>query len=400
MKILKTVGTLLIMGLIYVLYASYNSEKNSEVIIGAREVPSSDLKKGTIFISPQGNNPACTQSHPCNLERGIKKSKAGDTVFFRAGIYDMSTLHNPQKRIKLHSGTPEKPITYESYPNEMAIFDGSKLKENELGSIIVRDYTHLRKIEIRNMNKVGIKVRGDHNLIEGINSHHNHSAGIHIYSKNGYKLNSVGGSYNTIKDCKVHHNSDINLASKGNDSDGISVSNGINNLITHTSVYANSDDGIDTWKSINTTIEYSLSYQNGKEKGDGKGFKLGGDNNLSSPLGSGAIARFNIAYDNRNGGFSENSGKKVILQNNSAYKNGGYGFIAFNAKSSLLNNISYKNEKKEFYGNTKIATNNSWQLKKIINDNDFISLKFDSPNFLHPKQNTKLSTIGTYISHN
>jgi len=403
MKILKmSILFFFLFGTGYFLYNKlYIHEEKPKIIIGAREVTPTPIDKGTIFISPKGeNNKECNYTNPCNLNIGIKKSKSGDIVFFKGGIYDISSIiKNSKKRVKLNNGSKEKPIIYESYPNELAIFDGKNLQQNELGSIIVRNYTHLRRVEVRNMKKVGIKIRGNYNIIEGVNSHHNKSAGVHIYNKNGYK-NSHTGSYNIIKDCTIHHNSDTNTKYKGENADGISISSGKNNLITHNTVYANSDDGIDTWKSINTTIEYSISYNNGKGNGDGNGFKLGGDNNKSSPLGVGAIAKYNIAYNNKHNGFTENAGRKILIKNNIAYNNGNYGFTIFDKNSSIINNIAYKNKKKEFYGNENIALNNSWQQQKNIKNNDFISLNPKSINFLKPTSNNHLSTIGPFVPKN
>ena len=370
---------------------------SSTIVIGARGVVATDIRKGTIFISYDGWGDECTQSKPCGVKKGIKKAKAGDIVFFKGGLYDISTLDKfPKKRIKLNGGLKGKPIIYESYPNELAIFDGKNLKKGDFGSILLRNYTHLRRVEVLNMQKVGIKIRGNHNLVEGVESHHNRSTGIHIFGR--YKVDDSSASYNIIKDCKLHHNSDINTKFQGDNADGISVSNGMHNLITHNSVYSNSDDGVDTWRSIDTTIEYSISYDNGKgEKGNGMGFKLGGDNNKSSLLGTGAISRFNIAYSNRNSGYSENAGKNITIKNSISYNNGGYGFVALlKNNSSIIDNISYKNREGDLYTTKTLVKNNSWQIKESIDDSDFLSLQNSSKGFLKPQNNSKLFKIGAY----
>jgi len=372
------------------------------ITLGAREVIATPLDQGTIFIANNGTGEACSLTLPCNLEEGIKRSQAGDTVFLKGGIYHLSSLltksKNPEKKLTLKSGERENPVLYESYPNELAIFDGTGLEEDEYGSIIVFNNTHLRRIAVTNMKKSAIIIRGNHNLLEGVESHHNHNVGIHIYNRTETEPNDIRSSYNTITDCIVHHNSDANTQYQGGNADGISISYGMNNIIRHNTVYSNSDDGIDTWRSINTLIEYSISYDNGKgEKGNGKGFKLGGDRDPNSLLGTGVTARFNLAFNNKSSGYDDNSAKHLTLTNNTAYHNGGYGFVVFDQESSLVNNISYKNTQGEVYQSDTPQTNNSWQIEEV-SDNDFISLDTLSQNFLYPKENSELFSIGAYGS--
>lgn len=378
-------------------YRSYTNHHDKSVTIGVDEVIPTSLSRGTIFISLDGEGKKCSHEMPCGLIQGLKKVHAGDVVFFRGGVYDLTNI--PNNQIKLEGGSEGNQTVYESYPTELAIFDGSNLNNHHQSSIFIRDYTTLRRVEVRNMSGAGVKIRGNHNSIEGVKTHHNLSSGIHIFSRHGYQVRDDGGSYNIIKNCVSHHNSDAHLSSEGNGADGISISSGMNNHIINTTVYSNSDDGIDTWKSINSLVEYCMSYDNGKGKqGNGIGFKLGGDMNLSSELGKGNVAQFNIAYNNRNSGFSANSGKEIIQKNNTSYNNGQYGIVCIRDKNALIShNITYKNKKGDFYQSKTLKEKNSWQIKQVTDD-DFISLDSNSKDFLKPTATSELLKIGAYAT--
>ena len=369
-----------------------------QTIIGAREVISTPIERGTIFISSTGTGEECSIETPCELEKGIQRAEADDVVFFKGGVYDLSTIENRRNRVVLNEGLRGRPIIYESYPNELAIFDGSNLPDDAYGSIYMKSYSHLRRVEIRNMIQSGVKIVGNHNIVEGVESHHNQNSGILVYKRRETQVNDTRTSYNIIRDCIIHHNSDVDTVYKGGNADGISLSYGVNNLVTHNTVYSNSDDGIDTWKTVGTTVEYSISYDNGKgENGNGKGFKLGGDNTPSSPLGRGVVSQFNIAYNNKSTGFTENSGKEVTMKNNISYNNGEYGFVSFDGGSSLINNISYNNTLAHLYSIQVPNSNNSWQIKEVV-ESDFLSLNPTSENFLKPKESSAISDIGAYYN--
>jgi len=412
MKKIVTIVVLLIV--VIFIYFMSNKKMNKSLIIGARPVPSTMEKDGRFFISPNGSGRKCTKDEPCGLESldlfsGFLKKRinAGDVIFFRGGIYNYSA--QGIKRVYLKGGVEGKPVIYESYPGEIAVFDGSKIdlsKEKEEwreGRLELRDnYTILRKVEIRNMPQYGLSILSNNNIVEGCTIHNNHLSGISILNfKDGYSVKDTAGSYNIVRDNIVYNNSDIGLKygnyNDGDNADGISVSSGVKNLISHNTVYSNSDDGIDTWKSMNSVVEYNRIYDNGKGvKGNGNGIKLGGASK-KSPLGSNAIARHNLVYSNRYIGININSGKNVLMEYNTVYNNKSYGYTL--ADDSLLkNNISFKNKSGDTaWSKGKIQKNNSWQLKKELDKSDFQSLDINSSNFLRPLDD-EISKMGVYAN--
>jgi parallel beta-helix repeat protein len=388
----------------------FSDEKLEKPIIGAKDISSSDIEKGKFFIAVDGKGKECSKEHPCSLEsldlrKGFLRNriKPNDIIFFRGGRYYFTL--NGVRRLYLKGGTKGKPVTYESYPNEVAIFDGSRISTDDTKSEIWRegkvhlreDYTILRKLDIENMPQQGIRIFGNHNIIEGCRIHHNHLSGIDVNSLKNGSLDA-GGSYNIIRNNYIYSNSDANINhhnyKNGDNADGITVGKGKGNLISHNTVYSNSDDGIDTWKSIDSIVEYNLVYDNGKGKrGNGNGVKLGGAP-AGSPLGTGAIARHNISYDNRYIGFNINSGKKVVMKYNTAYSNGGYGYTVAR-DTVIIKNISFQNAKGDIgWSKGKEQISNSWQLDKNLTSDSFESLDYSSNLFLVPVGNLK--EIGAY----
>ena len=364
--------------------------------IGSENVPATALKKGTLFVSPDGKGEGKSATDPAGFSRldlyskNHLKIKPGDVVFFRGGIYSFS-MKGP-RRVYLKGGTKEKPVIYESYPGETAIFDGSLISTAESngadwreGRLHLREnHTILRKVIVRHMPTYGVCVYGNHNIVEGCEFYHNHLSGLEILNyKEGYSTKDNGGSYNILRNNICHDNSDVGLKhhnyGDGDNADGITVHSGVGNVISHNTVYANSDDGIDTWKSMDTRVEYNLVYHHGiGPRGNGNGIKLGGAP-PDSPLGTGAIALHNISFGNKIHGFTVNSGKAVIMKYNTSFDNGEWGFAVMK-DSVLIGNLSVKNKSgARGWSKGKQQQNNSWQEKETP---VFISIDPRSVDFL------------------
>jgi len=404
-KVSLWLGVIVIfVGIFLQIYTTLNADDT--VVIGNRDVISTPLKKGTIFVSPNGTGKKCTQKEPCSFVFYNKNidAKAGDVVFFRGGVYKFSL--DGVKRFYLKGGDINNSTIYESYPGEVAIFDGSDISTDDTekeswreGRLELREnYTILRKVEIRNMPQYGVRIFGNHNIIEGCTIHNNHLSGVEIYNfKDGYSIKDSGGSYNIIRDNIIFNNSDKGLShhnyADGNNADGIIVHSGVGNILSHNRVYNNSDDGIDTWKSMSSIVEYNLVYKNGKGAGgNGNGIKLGGAKK-ESPLGSNSIARHNISYLNRSMGININAGKNVLIEYNTVYKNGGFGYT-LEDDTTLINNISFNNKKADVgWSKGKSQLNNSWQDGRKV---EFKSTDENSTDFLKPLLKSNILKIGAY----
>jgi len=408
------IGLLILIGSVVMVYLYFQQNIKTH-FIGARELSEGSKIEGKYFISPDGNGTECTKLSPCGFEsldlfKGFLKDRIepGDVIFFRGGVYYYSL--DGVKRVYLTGGSKEKPVIYQSYPGETAVFDGSKIslesnKEDwREGRLQLRDnYTILRKVEVRNMPQYGVSIYGNHNILEGCKIHHNHLSGVAIANlADGYSVKDTGGSYNIVRDNIIYNNSDVGLRhgnyADGDNADGISVMSGVSNLVSHNFVYTNSDDGIDTWKSMNTIVEFNKVYGNGKgANGNGNGIKLGGDSK-ESPLGANAIARYNISSSNKNIGININAGKNVLMVYNTVYDNQNYGFT-LEEDTVIKNNISFKNRAGDVgWADGKEQKDNSWQLGIEFSEDDFISLDYMSSEFLKPTDRSL--SIGAYAEAN
>ena len=356
-------------------------------VIGPRPVSSGSLSAGTLFASPSGSGTSCSQASPCSITTASSKLSAGAHLFLKGGTYSIS---GKLSLASGGSGTSSSRIIVESYPNERAVIDGQYSADSRLA--IYGNYVTLRNVDVKRMANQGIYIGGNHNIIEGVHSYENHLTGVQIYSPYSDYPYGNHGSYNIIRDSILYDNSDVGLTSggyaDGGNADGISVSSGEGNLIEHVLAYGNSDDGIDSWRSTNTHILYSISHSNGLSSGDGNGIKAGGIAPSSSTL-----VEHVISYGNRATGFTYNSGKNVTFMYDTSFNNGGSAFewgsdttVEHNIESSNGNN----NNNGYFAG---IVSDNSWQRSGSVS---FISLDPASSDFLMPKVGGGFEDIGAY----
>lgn len=384
--------------------------RDDETVIGQRQFFATPQQYGTIFVSPTGSGTACTESQPCNfkqfsndLEERIVV-KPGDVVFFRGGIYhfDVGVIET----FSLTGGTKSLPVIYESYPGERVIFDGSKISTDDSADDQWRkgvlqftgEYAVLRNVEIRNMSMYGIRIYGNHNRIEHNVIYNNHLSGVEITNANFDTIDNSKGSYNTVSDNRIFFNSDVGLDhhnyNKGDNADGVTVHSGSGNIVEHNEVFGNSDDGVDTWYSVESVVRYNQVYDNGRALGNGNGIKLGGAAS-DSPLGANSIAHHNVVYFNTTDGFSINSGKNVVMENNTAYRNYRYGYSSI-ATTTLRNNISWDNTLGHvgWDNNAQIEENNSWQVGTLF---EALELNPYLENYLKPVSGSDYDGIGAYV---
>ena len=336
-----------------------------------------------VIVSPTGSGDRCTLNSPCNLLDLETIVEPGSVVLLRGGVYDVTS------NIKFFGGDENAPVLYRSFPGEWAIFDGaSNTKGDNIFVRALQDYTIIRDIEIRNMPRQGLYIRGNYNIIDGVISHHNTNAGIHVFSAYEDFPYEDEGSYNTITYCTVHDNSDVGLngdgMANGGNADGILISSGEANVVTYNTVYANSDDGIDVWASTNSYIGFNRVSGSGLGDGNGMGIKAGG-----GPNGEDANVEYNIVFNNKELGLTFNSGEGQRFLYNTSYNNGTPG-INIGGDSIVINNIDADGTGDQA---GQIIENNSWQIGGSMS---FESLDPNSDVFLYPTAASGLQAIGAF----
>ncbi|MFT6958884.1 MAG: hypothetical protein ACJAYC_003907 [Halieaceae bacterium] len=345
--------------------------------VGPLTVLATDLASGTRFASTVGNGNTCSLEMPCSGRTAIEGARAGDVVFLRGGTYRLDRHLNLSAE-----GYLGNPITVESYPDEIAVFDGSNHSyHTDIQLIITGSYYAFRRIEIRTMPiYAGLWISGHHNLIEGVYSHHNIGSGIQI---------TRGGSFNVLRSCTVNDNSGVGIfnarSANGGNSDGISISNGDQNRVEHCAAYRNSDDGIDTWQGTNTYVGHSISAKNGLGDGNGNGFKAGG----TAP-GRATLVEHSLAYQNTQNGFDANAGVGVRFRYNTAWGNGRAGYFSYDSTVTTACIASANGSPTIGDGS---FTDNSWQRSSAVN---FESTDPSSTSFLVPVSGSAMVDIGAF----
>jgi parallel beta-helix repeat protein len=289
------------------------------------------------------------------LQRAANLAGPGDVVWVRGGTYAADVIFS-------RSGTSSQRIVFESYPGECAVLDGAGVPSDRRVGIIDASFVTIRNFVVRNAAGEGLYLaNASDNVIANVRSHDNFYSGFTIRN----------GDRNLLTYVIAHDNYDVGA---GGDADGISISAGSGNRIQNCMSYGNSDDGIDTWRSTNTVIEYCAAFRNGFQgSGDGNGFKAG-----SSGYTVNTVVRHSVAFENRVNGFDFNQGNGVTFDQNTAYGNGAYGFAAGNG-ATVRNNLAIGNGTPMWMGEVN-QQRNSWNLG--ITSSPFVSTNPASVDFL------------------
>jgi len=126
----------------------------------------SAVSANTYFVAPPDSKPAGNDLNPGTInqpwgtwQKAFKTAIAGDTVFFRGGIWYPSIYGYlkiwPEEGIG-HSGTRSKPIHYFNYPGETPILDCRNLKPqygnmNPGIDILRASFLHFKGLTVRNL---------------------------------------------------------------------------------------------------------------------------------------------------------------------------------------------------------------------------------------------------------
>lgn len=325
------------------------------------------------------DQPFATLSHAHSL------AQPGDTIYLRGGTYVLDkvlTLTN--------SGEAGKPITVSSFQGEKVVLDGSGIptpEEFNGRTIHLTDvsYNHFKGIEITNGPDGGLLIDGasSHNVFEQIVAHHNGRAsvaegtGIAIYGT---------GSDNLFLNCDSYANYDV--LGGGENADGFAVDAGAGNVLRGCRAWNNSDDGFDFFNaSFESNREGSAvraeecwAWENGYDpngvpRGDGDGFKLGGQRpGLGNTSGGHTVVNC-VSWNNLHDGFEGNDASiPITVVNSTAYGNDAQNFH-FNVAGHILeNNICYQPGKGMALASGTIQIANAWNLDVTVSAADFLSL--------------------------
>lgn len=326
----------------------------------------------TYYIAPTGGNDSYsgTISQPwATWQKGFNTAQAGDTVYFRGGVW----YHQPGNDIQIipslgigNSGTSISYIHFLNYPGEIPILDGSLITPDEphdstdiwSGGFYVEgaNYIHWRGLTIRNYWQIYdfVKVQGivvadsKYHIFENIKVHDISGRGI-FYSPSA----ETDSTY--FINCDVYNCCDSLYTGgfQGGWGDGWNAGNMTTDsylLFDGCRAWNNSDDGFNLWGAGLVEVKNSWAFSNGRLGGDGNGFKVTDAAAVNNEyLGLTRRLTNNLAaynFGNTGGGFTEaNNGFYSIegqWYNNTSYHNY-IGYITGGWLTPPQRNNDYRN---------------------------------------------------------
>ena len=317
---------------------------------------------------------------------------AGDTCQIRTGTYPEYLTINT-------SGTSGSRITYENYPGETPIIDGSGTATNQPTVWsqprlfqINADYITLRGLEIKNPCSIAINIPSGANFVYLIDLHV-HDCYLACYY--------ISGDDGQIINNHVHHAHDNIAPDDGGNADCISITGSAGDhadswLIEGNNLHDCSDDGLDTWVSGGSpgghTIRHNLVHDIGIQNGNKNCYKLGG-----SQAGGHNLVYNNIAYNCGAVGFNNNSGPSNEIYNNLAYNTTSHCFLNYDNAGTYKNNIAASCGGSQFStsGPASTQTTNNWNLSLTCT---FVSTDPANGNFLRHAAASACIGVGTDLS--
>lgn len=283
-------------------------------------------------------NPGSEALPFATLAQAVSSVVPGDTVWVHGGIYQPTATINitqtgtKEERICLFAVEGEKPVF------DFGLLDGSieDVAKNNRGVMhkIGANYWHYRGLEFCNAPDNAVKLEGSFCVIEQCVFHDNGDTGL----QQGFGKGSAGentrnpefkyGRYNIVLNCDSYNNCDV--WSNGGDADGFAVKlfPGPGNEFHGCRSWYNSDDGWDFYYTVYPiVVDNCWTLNNGYNKGNGNGFKMGGSNDKKTSFGAHIFTKC-ISADNLNKGFDQNNHNEgTYMLNCVSVRNGvNYGF--------------------------------------------------------------------------
>ena len=347
----------------------------------------------TYYVSTTGkdSNPGTFSNPWLTWNYAFNRAIAGDTVFFRGGVYNATQTQGASDG---PSGTAANPICFFNYPNEIPILDGTNKTSMSYGVGFNRvEYINIKGLVVRNH----LQLEAENDLagfgftfcknirIENCVAHHIGVRGFYFYTcDNIYVINC--DAYNCV-----------DALTDGAHGDGYLVWDmHSTNYYQDTTAYVYfkgcrawncADDGWDAETEGTIVLDSCWAFISDSNFSYGiNGFKLGLTDIESNNLGK-RITHCIAAFE-PSAGFVTNDNncpaKLMKVYNNLAYHNS-TGFKIFDTSSSdakeskrtFKNNIAYGNTGGNlFLGGSATYTHdhNSWDIPLSLTDNDFISL--------------------------
>lgn len=307
------------------------------------------------YLSTTGNDRnAGTEDAPfATLEKAVSMLGAGDICYVRGGEY------KPENTVSVkNSGTKDDRICLFAYENEKPVFNFEKLPYDDnargINHKIGANYWHYKGLTFCNAGDNGMKMEGSYIVIENCTFRDNKDTGLQIGFGKGSKGENTRnpdfyfGRYIIVLNCDAYNNYDTKTSGGNADGFATKLYPGPGIEFHGCRSWGNSDDG---WDFYYTFFPYIVdncwSMNNGFDKGNGNGFKMGGGKQGETMSNGAHIFTNCISIDNKSKGFDQNNHDEGTYMINcvSARNKINYGFnmdAPSYGKWYLRNNIGFK----------------------------------------------------------
>ncbi len=293
-------------------------------------------EQNNLYVAPNGTKYGNGGTeYPLDIATAVSVARPGQTIVLMEGTYKIKDGITIERGI---NGTADAMIYMVADP-EAATRPVIDLQEGK-SITAVGNYWYFQGFDITNSGdgNPGMYVSGSNCVLDDINSYSNGDCGIYIRSKgNSADPEELWPANNLILNCTAYNNADAT----GENADGFAAkfTVGEGNVFDGCVSYNNCDDGWDLYArgvSIGAvTLKNCVAYGNGHNtdgsiKGNGNGFKLGGEN---MPAGHTIINC--IAFDNDANGITSNSCPDIKVVNCTSYNNKGSNIALYTGNAAL-----------------------------------------------------------------
>ncbi len=310
--------------------AQYNNElkiyeMNYKPVTYTQSVIVMTYKAKELYVTPNGTAfGSGTKEDPLDLLSAIRYAKPGQEIVLQGGTYYLKSGILIERG---NDGTAKKHKVLRAENGKRAVLNFNDARK---GFELYGSYWTLQDIDITKTFEdiKGIQVAGSYNILNRVDAYLNGDTGIQI-SGRASEPYAKWPHDNLIVNCESFGNCDPAM----NNADGFAskLTSGDNNVFRNCIAHHNVDDGWDLYSKTETgpigavLLDNCVVYGNGVKidgsgKGDGNGFKLGGDG-----IGIPHLLRNSISFGNTENGVTTNSNPALMLENVTVYGNGSYG---------------------------------------------------------------------------
>jgi hypothetical protein len=294
-----------------------------------------------LFASPAGIAEGDgSAENPVDVATAVKYVLPGQTIALLEGTYQLAA---PLIVSRGNDGMAHAIKTLAAYRGAKVTFDfGGKGS----GLQVFGNYWKIFGIDVTKSSGAGIRIAGNENVLDNCRAIANGNTGIQINGSSADPRERWPAN-NLIVGCTAFDNSDP--AEEDADGFAAKLTVGRGNVFRNCVSRNNCDDGWDLYTKLETgaiepvLIENCVAYGNGilsngrATKGDGNGFKLGGEG-----ISVKHIARGCTAFANAAAGFTCNSNPAAIIENAVSCDNGDANFD-FSVYTAAVPAFSLKN---------------------------------------------------------